>query len=202
MNPETGEPVSTWYNPGQTWDTVFSSIASTYEECRAECVGVYLCVHPQVLEIFGHTDDGDDIVYANWLSMAYAGLRSLMYVIVSLLAAMAGGGRCLTSFPHLTHLRRRQCVQPGVRQVGPGAHASPLRHLECDDRSWCRGVGRRVCRRRCSCCQGQGAQGSWRYDGGYGDGCADQGAPRQNPHRWRRRRRRILAQAAGVQGER
>ena len=93
MNPETGEPVSTWYNPGQTWDTVFSSIASTYEECRAECVGVYLCVHPQVLEIFGHTDDGDDIVYANWLSMAYAGLRSLMYVFVSLLAGVAGGRR-------------------------------------------------------------------------------------------------------------
>ena len=81
VNPETNEPISSWYNPGQTWDTVFSSMASTYEECRAECVGVFLCVNERVLEIFGHTEDADEIIYANWLAMAYAGLRSLLYVV-------------------------------------------------------------------------------------------------------------------------
>lgn len=37
------------------------------------------CVNKEVLKIFGHEGaDGDDIVYANWLSMARAGLLALM----------------------------------------------------------------------------------------------------------------------------
>ena len=41
------------------------------EECRAEAVGVYLCLDPSVLAIFGHTDaaDADNLIDINWLSM-------------------------------------------------------------------------------------------------------------------------------------
>ena len=61
------------------------------EECRAECVGLYLCVEPSVLAIFGHgaaegSDEagaapiaGSDIVYVNWLNMARAGLLALQF---------------------------------------------------------------------------------------------------------------------------
>lgn len=85
-NPLTGGPISSWYKPGQTWDTVFGGVASTMEECRAEAVGIYLCVLPQVLQIFGHppaggtsSSDVSDLQYVNWLNMARAGLLALQF---------------------------------------------------------------------------------------------------------------------------
>ncbi|XP_015229344.1 PREDICTED: dipeptidyl peptidase 3 [Cyprinodon variegatus] len=80
VNPETGEKVSSWYRGSETWDSKFSTIASSYEECRAECVGLYLCLNKQVLSIFGHEgQDAEDVVYANWLSMVRAGLLGLEF---------------------------------------------------------------------------------------------------------------------------
>lgn len=43
------------YPAGATWDGTFGKIASGYEECRAECCGIYLCLEATVLNIFGHT---------------------------------------------------------------------------------------------------------------------------------------------------
>uniref|UniRef100_A0A672ZT66 Dipeptidyl peptidase 3 n=1 Tax=Sphaeramia orbicularis TaxID=375764 RepID=A0A672ZT66_9TELE len=80
INPETGELVSSWYRGSETWDSKFSTIASSYEECRAECVGLYLCLNKQVLSIFGHEgQDAMDVVYVNWLSMVRAGLLGLEF---------------------------------------------------------------------------------------------------------------------------
>ncbi|CAL1531245.1 unnamed protein product [Lymnaea stagnalis] len=77
---ETKDKITSWYKAGETWDSKFSTIASTYEECRAECVGIYLCLLSDVLKIFGHTgDDADDIIYINWLNMVRAGLQALEF---------------------------------------------------------------------------------------------------------------------------
>ncbi|CAH1792287.1 unnamed protein product [Owenia fusiformis] len=79
-NPLTNEPISSWYEPGQTWDSVFSAVASSYEECRAECVGIYLCLSAEILRIFGHEGDtADNIIYINWLNMVRAGLCGLEF---------------------------------------------------------------------------------------------------------------------------
>ncbi|KAM9451195.1 dipeptidyl peptidase 3 isoform 1-T3 [Clarias gariepinus] len=79
-NPETGELVSSWYKGSETWDSKFSTIASSYEECRAECVGLYLCLNKQVLSIFGHEGEAaDEVVYVNWLTMVRAGLLGLEF---------------------------------------------------------------------------------------------------------------------------
>ncbi|KAF8474662.1 peptidase family M49-domain-containing protein [Kalaharituber pfeilii] len=81
INPLTGEKVKTWYKLGETWGSVFGGIAASYEECRAECVAMYLGGDADILEIFGFGENsdikGDDVLYIEYLSMARAGLLAL-----------------------------------------------------------------------------------------------------------------------------
>ncbi|KAH7343473.1 aflatoxin-detoxifizyme [Rhizoctonia solani] len=79
INPLTGKPVATWYKPGQTAGSVLGVCSSSFEECRAECVGLYLTGNREILEIFGYTEEKDcqDIEYAQYLLMARAGVRAL-----------------------------------------------------------------------------------------------------------------------------
>uniref|UniRef100_A0A8C5D1G6 Dipeptidyl peptidase 3 n=1 Tax=Gadus morhua TaxID=8049 RepID=A0A8C5D1G6_GADMO len=80
INPVTGEKVTSWYRGNETWDSRFSTIASSYEECRAECVGLFLCLNKLALSIFGHEgQDAEDVVYINWLYMVRAGLLGLEF---------------------------------------------------------------------------------------------------------------------------
>ncbi|KAL4929597.1 dipeptidyl peptidase 3 [Aspergillus undulatus] len=86
ISPVTGNPVSTWYKPGQTWSSVFGAIASSYEECRAECVAMVLGCDFSILKIFGFgdgkediTNEAGDVLFAAYLQMARAGLVALEF---------------------------------------------------------------------------------------------------------------------------
>ncbi|KAI1933952.1 hypothetical protein LOZ04_006112, partial [Ophidiomyces ophidiicola] len=86
ISPITNKPISTWYKPGQTWSSVFGPIASSYEECRAECVAMALGCDFEILKLFGFGDghidlDGEagDVLYVSYLTMARAGITALEF---------------------------------------------------------------------------------------------------------------------------
>jgi dipeptidyl-peptidase III len=86
ISPVSNKPVSTWYKPGQTWASVFGSVASSYEECRAECVAMVLSCEFEILKLFGFgTGEEDmsnragDVLYVAYLQMARAGVAALEY---------------------------------------------------------------------------------------------------------------------------
>jgi dipeptidyl-peptidase III len=55
-DPLTGNPISSWYRPGQTWTGQFADLATTVDECRAELVGAYLMDDVELLALFGFDD--------------------------------------------------------------------------------------------------------------------------------------------------
>jgi dipeptidyl-peptidase-3 len=57
ISPVTNEKIKTWYLEGETWGSVFGSIAASYEECRAECVAMFLGGEKDLLKIFGYGED-------------------------------------------------------------------------------------------------------------------------------------------------
>ena len=56
INPLTNEPVKTWYKIGDNWNFVFTTIASAWEECRAESSALLLSCFPESYAPFEMTD--------------------------------------------------------------------------------------------------------------------------------------------------
>lgn len=64
------------YEKGETWSSKFGTLASTYEECRAESCALYFATDKKITEIFNVSDeDFNDVLYAGWLSMMIAAVR-------------------------------------------------------------------------------------------------------------------------------
>ena len=86
VSPLTGKSISTYYKPSETYSSVFGPTASSYEECRAECVAMALSCDFSLLQIFGFGNGeidmngkAGDVLYASYLSMARAGVVALEF---------------------------------------------------------------------------------------------------------------------------
>ena len=80
ISPLTGEPITTWYKPGESWTGVFGDLATSLDECRAECVGAYLMDDEELLDLFSFDKSkmtAADITWAVYLEVGTAGLRAL-----------------------------------------------------------------------------------------------------------------------------
>jgi len=70
--------VASWYKSGESYDSLFSSLGSSYEECRAECVGIYLSAFNDILKVFHHDgQEAENVLYINWLSMILGGINGM-----------------------------------------------------------------------------------------------------------------------------
>jgi dipeptidyl-peptidase-3 len=65
-DPINGEEYESCYEEGDTWNTRFGAISASYEECRADTCGFYLCVLKDVYPLFGFEDhEVDQMLWVN-----------------------------------------------------------------------------------------------------------------------------------------
>ncbi|KAL1472036.1 hypothetical protein MTO96_039580, partial [Rhipicephalus appendiculatus] len=79
--------VTSWYKEGETYDSVFGALGSSYEECRAECVGLYLCTVEDVLKLFGFEVEGMQTYNPHTKSWLQAHSRARFVIMRVLLEA-------------------------------------------------------------------------------------------------------------------
>ena len=56
-DPITGEKFKSCYFEGEGWNSKFGNISTSYEECRADTCGFYLCTFKEVYELFGFVEE-------------------------------------------------------------------------------------------------------------------------------------------------
>ena len=77
-DPVNGEVFTCCYEEGEDWNGKFGSISTSYEECRADTCGFYLCTLPQVYSLFGFDDsEVDTVLWVNVMNQFRKGVLGL-----------------------------------------------------------------------------------------------------------------------------
>jgi len=66
-DPITGEDYESCYEEGDTWSSKFGAISASYEECRADTCGFYLCTFKDVYSLFGFEDSEVELLF--WVNV-------------------------------------------------------------------------------------------------------------------------------------
>ncbi|KAK5088843.1 hypothetical protein LTR05_003065 [Lithohypha guttulata] len=81
INPLTGKSIESWYKPGETWTGRFGGLATSVDECRCELVGAFLLGNPELLRLFGYSEDGglkpQDLLYLFYVRFCALSLLDL-----------------------------------------------------------------------------------------------------------------------------
>ncbi|KAJ3019527.1 bifunctional diacylglycerol diphosphate phosphatase/phosphatidate phosphatase [Thoreauomyces humboldtii] len=78
LDPRTGKPVTSWYKPGESYQTKFGGLGMTIEECRAELIALYLSTDVATMAALGFEGQrADDIAFGVHVFMMHTAIRSL-----------------------------------------------------------------------------------------------------------------------------
>jgi dipeptidyl-peptidase-3 len=69
VDPISEKELGTCYEEGETWNSKFGKISASYEECRADTCGFYLCTFPEVYTIFGFEEKEEDTKDLLWTNV-------------------------------------------------------------------------------------------------------------------------------------
>lgn len=77
-DPINNETFESCYEQKEVWNTKFGAISTSYEECRADTVGFYLCTIKEVYDLFGFADEEvNQMLWVNVMSQFRKGTLGL-----------------------------------------------------------------------------------------------------------------------------
>ena len=77
-DPIDGSKFESCYEEGDTWNSRFGAISTSYEECRADACGFYLCQLPEVYTLFGfEEEDVSQLLWVNVMNQMRKGICGL-----------------------------------------------------------------------------------------------------------------------------
>ena len=78
VDPVTGDKFTSCYEEGEDWNGKFGSISTSYEECRADTCGFYLCTFKEVYSLFGFEENEiDTLLWINVMNQFRKGILGL-----------------------------------------------------------------------------------------------------------------------------
>jgi dipeptidyl-peptidase-3 len=69
ISPLDGRQITSWYQVGQTFSSVFGRISGCYSECRAECTALFLADEKEIMRLFGCSEEPGDTGFDESMSL-------------------------------------------------------------------------------------------------------------------------------------